>query len=95
MARPWLRQSLTSLEVDFLNLIQWPAMVITVIAAWMVASQRKLKRNWGFWLFLLSNVLWIVWGFADHAYALIVLQVALAALNIRGTVKNQTKSSTS
>ena len=69
--------------------LQWPAMVITVIAAWMIASQRKSKRNWGFWLFLLSNVLWIVWGVADRAYALIVLQVALAALNIRGTIKNQ------
>ena len=61
-----------------------------VIAAWMVASQRKFKRNWGFWLFLSSNLLWIVWGVADRAYALIVLQVALAALNIRGAVKNQT-----
>lgn len=64
-------------------------MAITVIAAWMIASQKKFKRNWGFWLFLLSNVLWIVWGVSDGAYALIVLQVALAALNIRGAVKNQ------
>ena len=70
-------------------------MLITVIAAWMVASQKKLKRNWGFWLFLLSNVLWIVWGAADQAYALIVLQVALAALNIRGAVKNQSPDTTS
>lgn len=67
-------------------------MVITVIAAWMIGSQRKFKRNWGFWLFLLSNALWIVWGFADGAYALIVLQFALAALNIRGAVKNQAGS---
>ena len=67
-------------------------MVITVIAAWMIGSQRKFKRNWGFWLFLLSNVLWIIWGVADDAYALVVLQFALAALNIRGAVKNQAKS---
>jgi hypothetical protein len=49
----------------------------------------KFKRNWGFWLFLLSNVLWIVWGVHDHAYALIFLQLCLAFLNIRGAVKNQ------
>ena len=67
-------------------------MAITVVAAWMIGSQRKFKRNWGFWLFLLSNVLWIVWGVADGAYALIALQFALAALNIRGAVKNQAKS---
>jgi len=76
-----------------LDMIQWPAMLITVIAAWLVASQRKFKRNWGFWLFLISNVLWIVWGLDDGAYALIVLQIFLAFLNIRGTVKNQSQES--
>ena len=70
--------------------LQWPAMVVTVVAAWMVGSQRKFKRNWGFWLFLASNVLWIVWGSVDHAYALIVLQLSLAFLNIRGVLKNRT-----
>jgi hypothetical protein len=78
--------------MDFIDWIQWPAMAITVVAAWMIGSQRKFKRNWGFWLFLLSNVLWIIWGIGDRAYALIVLQVALAALNIRGAVKNQAGS---
>jgi len=75
--------------MDWINLLQWPAMMVTVMAAWLVASQRKLKRNWGFWLFLLSNVLWIAWGLYDHAYALIMLQLGLALMNIRGAVKNQ------
>ncbi|HEY0367945.1 MAG TPA: hypothetical protein VGC73_15840 [Pyrinomonadaceae bacterium] len=75
--------------MDLLDVIQWPAMVVTVIAAWMVASQRKFKRNWGFWLFILSNVLWVVWGLHDGAYALIFLQLCLALLNIRGAVKNR------
>jgi len=68
--------------------LQWPAMLVTVIAAWMIASQKKFKRNWGFWLFLASNVLWIIWGISDGAYALVVLQLCLAFLNIRGAVKN-------
>jgi hypothetical protein len=76
--------------MEWINSLQWPAMAVTVMAAWLVASQRKLKRNWGFWLFLLSNVLWIGWGLYDRAYALIILQVCLGLLNIRGTVKNQT-----
>jgi hypothetical protein len=62
-------------------------MLVTIVAAWMIASQRRFKRNWAFWLFLLSNVLWIIWGLHDHAYALILLQVALAILNIRGAMK--------
>ncbi len=42
----------------------------------------------GFWVFLLSNVLWIAWGWHDGAYALIALQLGLAALNVRGVLKN-------
>lgn len=79
--------------MKLLNFIQWPAMLITVVAAWLVASQRKFKRNWGFWLFLISNVLWILWGLEDGAYALIVLQIFLAFLNIRGAVKNRSQES--
>jgi hypothetical protein len=52
-------------EMNLINTLQWPAMLVTVVAAWMVASQKKFKRNWGFWLFLLSNVLWIIWGVRD------------------------------
>jgi hypothetical protein len=65
------------------------AMIVTVIGAWLVASQRKFKRNWGFWTFLLSNVLWIVWAAGDRAYALILLQVCLALMNIRGVRTNE------
>jgi hypothetical protein len=74
--------------MDMLHLIQWPAMVVTVISAWLVASQSKQKREAGFWTFLLSNVLWIIWGWHDRAYALIILQVSLAILNVRGVYKN-------
>lgn len=69
--------------MDFLNQLQWLAIIVTVVAAWLIASQAKRKRNTGFW---------IVWGgWSDHAYALVVLQIALAILNIRGTYKNELK----
>lgn len=79
--------------MDYLDLLQWPAMVVTIVAAWLVASQSKLKRQIGFWCFLVSNVLWIVWGWTSDAYALIILQIALAFLNIRGAKKNDTSIS--
>lgn len=74
--------------MDYIDLLQWPAMVVTVAAAWLVASLSKRKRTIGFWLFLASNVLWSVWGWHTSAYALIVLQVCLAAMNIRGVYRN-------
>ena len=74
---------------DYLDLLQWPAMVVTVCAAWLVASRSARKREAGFWVFLSSNVLWTIWGWHAQAYALIALQVVLAATNIRGAYKNE------
>jgi hypothetical protein len=79
--------------MEILDLMQWPAMIVTVIAAWLIGSLKKARREIGFWCFLLSNVLWIIWGWHANAYALIVLQIALAVLNIRGVRKNDPDSS--
>lgn len=73
---------------ELLDALQWPAMVATLAAAWMVASQRKRKRNWGFWVFILSNVLWLAWGWHTRAWALMALQLGLFALNLRAARKN-------
>jgi hypothetical protein len=75
--------------MDILDLLQWPAMAVTVVAAWLVASRSPRKRVFGFWFFLAGNVLWTAWGLHDGAYALIGLQFFLAALNIRGVYKNE------
>jgi hypothetical protein len=75
--------------VDWVQHFQWPAMVATMLSAWLVGSQNKHRRRWGFWIFLVSNVLWTIWGWHDHAYALVALQVGLAVLNFRGVSKNE------
>jgi hypothetical protein len=75
---------------DWLGAIQWPAMAVTLVAAWLVASKQQKRREAGFWWFIASNVLWIVWGWHTHAWALIALQVGLFALNLRGAKKNET-----
>ena len=75
--------------MDYLDLLQWPAMIVTVAAAYLVASRSAHKRAVGFWCFLASNVLWVVWGVHDRAWALVALQFGLAALNIRGVYKNE------
>jgi hypothetical protein len=72
------------------DLVQWPAMVTTLASTWLVGSTRKSLRVMAFCTFLVSNVLWIAWGWHDHAYALVALQVGLAVLNVRGVTKNET-----
>lgn len=74
---------------EWLDLVQWPAMIVSIAAAWLVASQNETRREIGFWVFLASNVLWVVWGWHDEAFALIGLQVFLGGMNIRGIVKNE------
>ena len=63
-------------------------MIVTITAAWFVASSHKHRRQIGFYLYLVSNVLWVVWAVHAHAYALIILQLCLAVMNIRGEQRN-------
>jgi hypothetical protein len=71
-----------------IDAIQWPAMAVTLFAAWLVASRSAKRRAHGFWWFIASNILWITWGWHAKAWALIALQLGLFILNVRGAVKN-------
>ena len=72
-----------------LDALQWPAMAVTLIAAWLVASRKKERRAQGFWWFIASNILWVIWAWHAHAWALIALQAGLFAMTLRGAVKNE------
>lgn len=74
---------------EFLAMLEWPAMGISLLAAWWMASRKPETRIVAFWLLILGNLLWIAWGWGDGAWALIALQVGLIALNVRGIVKNE------
>ena len=77
---------------DWLDAIQWPAMAVTLAAAWLVASKSRTRRRAGFWVFLASNALWIGWAIHTQAWALLVLQVGLAFMNVRGERRNEPES---
>lgn len=72
---------------DWIDLIQWPAFAASVLAAWLVGSKNADRRKVGFWVFLISNVLWVCWAIPAGAKAVIALQVCLAVMNIRGMKK--------
>lgn len=79
--------------MEWIDLIQWPAFVASVTAAWLVGSNSHQRRFVGFWIFLFSNVLWVTWAWPDKAWALIALQVSLAIMNIRGLKKSDPEKS--
>ncbi len=74
---------------EFIDFLQWPAMLVTLFAAYLIGSKRAERRVFGFSMFIFSNVLWIVWGIHDEAWALIALQAALMVTNVRGIFKNE------
>ncbi len=76
------------LQADWVAHIQWPAMVATLIAAFLVGTTSARLRLWGFGIFVVSNVLWVIWGIPEGAWALIVLQAGLFVLNARGAKQN-------
>ena len=75
--------------MEWVDWLQWPASAASLVGSWLVASSRLGRRNAGFWVFLASNGLWVVWGWRAGAPALIALQLGLAAFNIRGAVKTE------
>nr|WP_256122355.1 hypothetical protein [Pseudomonas putida] len=66
--------------------------MVTVVAAWCIGSHRPGRRMVGFCCFIASNILWSVWGWHAQAWALIVLQLVLCVMNLRGWRKNKSAS---
>lgn len=81
--------------MQWVDLLQWPAFVASVLAAWLVASDNEGQRFIGFWVFLASNVLWIAWAWPERAWALVALQLCLTAMNVRGLKKAEPASDNS
>ncbi len=67
-------------------------MVINILSVWMLTSQSRGKRHAGFLLSLLSNLLWVIWGWHVQAFAVLGLQIALATLNIHGVRKTESNA---
>ncbi|MDR0203920.1 MAG: hypothetical protein LBJ40_17390 [Delftia acidovorans] len=72
---------------DIPDWLQWPAFLASILGAWWVGSRSAQRRNVGFWILMLSNALWALWGWSTGAWALVTLQACLAVTNVRGSLK--------
>ena len=74
---------------EFVAKLEWPAMAISLAAAWWMGSRKAQKRVVAFVMLIVGNLMWIAWGWGAQAWALIALNAGLMALNVRGIVKNE------
>ena len=64
--------------------LDWIAMLLSVIAMLLLGN----KVKWGFVLFMLANMTWIVLGFLIlHSYAIVLGNIIFLITNARGFLK--------
>ena len=64
--------------------LDWIAMLLSVVA--MILLGNKVK--WGFTLFMLANITWILLGFLLlHSYAIVLGYIIFLITNTRGFLK--------
>lgn len=71
-----------------IDLLQWPAVVLSIIGAWLVGGSRPQQRLAGFLLFLASNVLWAAWGLGIAAWGVVITQAFFTWTSLRGIRTN-------
>jgi hypothetical protein len=67
-----------------LDTIQYPAAVLSLAGAWLVADERRSRRHLGFGLWIISNLLWVAWGSSTLAWGLLATYIAYFITSVRG-----------
>lgn len=63
-----------------LTVLSWSACVVLLLGLKLIGD----KRLSGFYVALVAEVMWIVWGLLTHANALVVMSIAITVMYIRG-----------
>ncbi len=60
--------------------LDWLAMILSLIAVWLLGNQSR----WGFASFVLANLIWLVVGSMAGSYGIVVGNVVFLIMNTRG-----------
>lgn len=73
---------------------EWLGVVTGITGAYFLGSKKAVSssvRFYGFCLFALSNLGWIVYGIMDSMTSIVVLQLAFTVTTVRGLINNRPK----
>ena len=68
-------------------ILDWTGTILIIIAAIILSSKissNPKNRRWGFIFFLISNMFWIPFAILLQTYGLLITQVILFFINLRG-----------
>jgi len=66
-----------------LPLLEWSGAILGLIGAGMLAINHRVSR-FGWLFYLVSNVCWVAFGIATHAFGLVVMQVGFTVTTLVG-----------
>lgn len=72
-----------AMGIQAVSILQWVGCGLAVIGSFLIALRGK-RPDVGFWLYLISNIVWIVYGDLTHAPGLITMQVVFLLTNALG-----------
>ncbi len=71
------------------SFLEWGATLVSLAGAWLTASSSQRSRKLGFGAFLVSNVMWAVWGATMGVWGLVTMQVLFLGTSVRGLISNR------
>ena len=72
-----------------LDVFQWPALAVTAVAVWLIATEGRPRRFWGFLFGLVATGLWAAWAWNAGAWGVAAAQAVLAVALGRGAVRSR------
>lgn len=72
-----------------LHFLQWPALVLAIAGAPLVASGIQRRVYVGFTLWLASNLCWIVWALSTATWSVLLMQVYFLFTSLAGRRNNR------
>lgn len=74
---------------QYVDVLQWLGAISSMIGALLVASPYAHIRRKGFFIWLVSNQLLIMWALITHAWGIALMQVFFLATSYRGWYNNK------
>lgn len=71
------------MDILNLDLLQWSGCIVGCGGAFLIALNIRIS-GWGFVLFLLANMIWIVYGIKTGAMGLVMNQIFFTATSLIG-----------